>query len=111
MYKRQAFANMAQSEASIVAEFPVGPDDKQLEIMAPVWTPGSYLVREYAKNFGKLSAFSESGAELAMLRTRKNRWLVQLPTPNDIKSVRVVYPLTLMNVAFELTSLTRLAVC
>ncbi len=41
----------------------------------PVWTPGSYLVREFDKNIEALSVWS-NGKQLAAPKTRKNWWHV-----------------------------------
>jgi predicted metalloprotease with PDZ domain len=54
------------------------PTDGQpaVELMMAVWTPGSYMVREYARNVEELSAATEAGALLAVEKTRKNRWRI-----------------------------------
>lgn len=48
----------------------------QVELMMAVWTPGSYLVREYAKDVEALTARTEAGAPLAVEKRAKNRWRV-----------------------------------
>ena len=48
----------------------------EIEVMMAVWTPGSYLVREYARNLELLTARSASGAALAVENSRKNRWRI-----------------------------------
>jgi predicted metalloprotease with PDZ domain len=48
----------------------------QVELFMAVWTPGSYLVREYARNVEDFRAASATGAELSWRKTRKNRWQV-----------------------------------
>ena len=48
---------------------------KQLEVMMPVWSPGSYLVREYARNVDEnVTAATDGGQSVAVEKTRKNRW-------------------------------------
>ncbi|HUH06074.1 MAG TPA: hypothetical protein VML75_28990, partial [Kofleriaceae bacterium] len=47
-----------------------------IELMLPVWTPGSYLVREYARHIEGLRAATLEGAPLAVEKSRKNRWRV-----------------------------------
>lgn len=47
-----------------------------LEVFMAVWTPGSYLVREYARNVEAFEA-SAGGRQLAWEKSRKNRWLVR----------------------------------
>ena len=48
-----------------------------VELMMAVWTPGSYLVREYARNVEAVSAATEPGrAARASRRRSKNRWRI-----------------------------------
>jgi predicted metalloprotease with PDZ domain len=63
---------------------------QQFELMMPTWTPGSYLIREYARHVETISASDADGAELPVSRSRKNRWLVKC---GDAKSVVVKYRL------------------
>jgi len=64
-----------------------GLKQNELELKMPVWTPGSYLVREFERNIESLSA-SANGKPLAVVKTRKNIW--QLHTAG-ISSVTVKY--------------------
>jgi predicted metalloprotease with PDZ domain len=51
--------------------------EPQVDLMMPVWTPGSYLIREYSRNVESLTAKdAASGAPLSVEKTRKNRWRV-----------------------------------
>lgn len=47
---------------------------QQIEVMMPVWSPGSYLVREYARNVENVVATTDRGQSVAVEKTRKNRW-------------------------------------
>src|SRR5262249_4344797 len=47
-----------------------------LDLMMPVWTPGSYLVREFAKNVEAVEARTADGRKLSVEKTRKNRWRI-----------------------------------
>jgi len=51
-----------------------GPDP---ELFLAVWTPGSYLIREYSQHLEGFWARGENGQELQWEKTRKNRWRVQ----------------------------------
>lgn len=51
------------------------PDKTDLKM--PVWTPGSYLVREYSRHVMNFSARDAAGAELAWTKTSKNTWTVE----------------------------------
>ena len=48
----------------------------EVELMMAVWTPGSYLIREFARNLEDITASTPSGSPLALRSTRKNRWRV-----------------------------------
>lgn len=47
-----------------------------IDLKLPVWTPGSYLVREYAKHLQDFGAIAESGQNLAWQKISKNHWRV-----------------------------------
>lgn len=59
----------------IEASYPTG-GEKTLEVMMPVWAPGSYLVREYARNVEGVAATNEQGEALRVTKSRKNRWRI-----------------------------------
>ncbi|HEY8930547.1 MAG TPA: PDZ domain-containing protein [Mucilaginibacter sp.] len=44
-----------------------------IDLKMPVWTPGSYLVREFAKNIESFSA-SANGKDIASRKINKNTW-------------------------------------
>jgi len=48
-----------------------------IELMMAVWTPGSYLVREYARTVEGISAATEAGEPLPIEKTVKNRWRIE----------------------------------
>ncbi len=52
-------------------------DQATIDLMMPIWTPGSYFVREFAKNVENITARTPSGSELIIKSTRKNRWVVE----------------------------------
>ncbi|WP_414623586.1 M61 family metallopeptidase [Calothrix sp. CCY 0018] len=58
-----------------------------LDLKMPVWTPGSYLVREYAKHLQDLSAISHEKA-LTWRKIGKNHWQVDT---DGISEVTVKY--------------------
>jgi len=49
-----------------------------LELAMAVWTPGSYLVREFARHVEGLSAADADGRTLAVEKVAKNRWRIAL---------------------------------
>ncbi len=56
----------------------------QAEIVMPVWTPGSYLVREYARHVESFNAADTSGAALAWRKTDKNSWQIDAKGAREI---------------------------
>ncbi len=53
----------------VEALFPAGPE--VLDAVLPVWTPGSYLVREYARHLQDVTAAGPGGEALPVQRTDK----------------------------------------
>ena len=47
-----------------------------VDLMMAVWTPGSYLVREYARHVETVTASGPGGVALAVEKTDKNHWRV-----------------------------------
>ncbi len=45
-------------------------------IKMPVWAPGSYLIREFAKNVEDIQATGEKGNALKIEKTSKNTWAI-----------------------------------
>ncbi|MFB2120276.1 M61 family metallopeptidase [Parapedobacter sp. 2B3] len=48
-----------------------------IDVKMPVWTPGSYLVREYARHVESVEACDADGAYLAVEKVNKNTWRIQ----------------------------------
>jgi predicted metalloprotease with PDZ domain len=59
----------------VQATYPA-PKQAAVELMMPVWTPGSYLVREFARHVEEIQARDLSGRALTIEKSRKNRWRV-----------------------------------
>ena len=47
----------------------------EVELMMAVWTPGSYLIREYERHVENVAA-TGSGRALSVTKTAKNRWAI-----------------------------------
>src|SRR5436305_8108558 len=67
--------------AEVLAHIPTG-GRSAVELMMAVWTPGSYVVREFARNVEALTATAGAadtagGPLLAVQKTAKNRWRVE----------------------------------
>ena len=54
------------------------------ELFMPVWTPGSYLIREYQRHIDRVSAEDAQGRPLSVVKTSKNRWSVELEGAGDV---------------------------
>lgn len=67
-----------------------------IDVRMPVWTPGSYLVREFAKNVESLSAKNVSGSSLSSSKINKNTWRITNTKNQNININYRVY-------AFELS--------
>lgn len=70
--------------------------EKELQVKMPIWAPGSYLAREFAKNMNLVVARDENGNALPVKKTDKNTWNIQ---KGKAKKVIVSYEVY----AFELT--------
>jgi predicted metalloprotease with PDZ domain len=60
----------------------------QVELFMAVWTPGSYLVREYERHVENVVARGLSGQALTVIKSRKNRWQV---TTGGARTVTATY--------------------
>jgi len=49
----------------------------KLELKMPVWTPGSYLVREFARHVQDVEVQDLAGAKVAWQKINKNTWQVE----------------------------------
>jgi len=72
---RLRITDPASHVVEVESIFPTGGAG-DLTLYMAVWTPGSYLVREYARNIEAVSATNLEGAPLAVEKVRKNRWRV-----------------------------------
>jgi predicted metalloprotease with PDZ domain len=53
-----------------------GPLPDTVDVRMPVWSPGSYLVREYARNVQDLEVRSPSGRRLDFEKVSKHTWRI-----------------------------------
>ncbi len=70
--------------------------EKEINVKMPIWAPGSYLAREFAKNVNLVKAYGDSGIELPIKKINKNTWRIQR---GKTKNVTVKYEVY----SFELT--------
>jgi predicted metalloprotease with PDZ domain len=62
-----------------------------LELKVPVWTPGSYLIREYARHVQDFAVRDAGGAALAWAKISKNTWAVDTKAAKDLVATYRVY--------------------
>jgi predicted metalloprotease with PDZ domain len=55
-----------------------------LDLKFPVWTPGSYLVREYVRHLQEFTAADEQGDPLRWQKVGKNHWQIQTSAPTTV---------------------------
>ena len=71
------------------------PKDKDsLDFFLPVWSPGSYLVREYSKNIITFKATSQTGEDVYFEKMKKNVWSLsrqKSQTKSEIETVTLSY--------------------
>jgi predicted metalloprotease with PDZ domain len=65
------------------------PDKAELKM--PVWTPGSYLVREYARHVQDFAVKDGSGRALTWQKTNKNTWQIDTKGVKEIVTTYRVY--------------------
>ena len=62
-----------------------------IDLKMPVWTPGSYLIREFSKNVEGFKAFGSGGKELPFEKINKNTWRISTANSGMIKVSYRVY--------------------
>ncbi len=67
------------------------PAPKDVVVRYPRWTPGSYLMREYARDVQQLEVRDASGALLVPERTAVDRWRVPLGGSQSLAARYLVY--------------------
>ena len=64
---------------------------ERAELKMPVWTPGSYLIREYARHVESFSAKDAGGSDLMWQKTDKNTWRIETKGKQEIVARYNVY--------------------
>lgn len=70
--------------------------EDKVEVKLPVWSPGSYLVREFSKNLNQVRATDEKGNVLEVTKITKNKWSIDRKGAKEVIVHYEVY-------AFELS--------
>ncbi len=69
-----SFPQYKNQYVHVTLTLPVNSD--QIELSMPNWTPGSYLIRDYATHLENFAASGDSGHVLEQVKIAKNRWRV-----------------------------------
>lgn len=80
---RLGFSDARHHYVEVEGRFPTQAKE-QLELFLPVWTPGSYMVREYSRQVEGVQAFDSAGHPLKWEKSRKNRWRVHCPGASQV---------------------------
>lgn len=64
---------------------------EKTELKMPVWTPGSYLIREYARHVQDFAVKDASGNPLRWQKTSKNTWTVETKGAKSLTASYKVY--------------------
>jgi predicted metalloprotease with PDZ domain len=57
-------------------EMRIPATSEPLELVLPTWTPGSYLIREFARNVQDVEAHDATGLRIGCRKTSKNVWRI-----------------------------------
>ncbi len=76
-------------EVEMRLKWPQMPSQTELKI--PVWTPGSYLVREYARHVQDFKVKDAAGKALPWRKTSKNTWQIDTGIAKEIVATYKVY--------------------
>lgn len=74
LYYRLAFEHYGQHLIDVTLRFQAQP---QQQVWLPVWIPGSYLVREFARHFGRVHAVADpdgAATPISIHKINKNTW-------------------------------------
>ncbi|MAX67537.1 MAG: PDZ domain-containing protein [Bacteriovoracaceae bacterium] len=69
-------------------------NQQQIECFLPSWSPGSYLMREYAKNIRSMRVLTDKGEFVYFEQTTKNTWKIDLektPLKSSFEALQVEY--------------------
>jgi predicted metalloprotease with PDZ domain len=64
---------------------------EKLELKMPVWTPGSYLIREYARHVQDFTAKNGNDRDLPWQKVNKNTWQVNTAGAKEIVASYRIY--------------------
>jgi len=69
-----SFPQYKNQYVHVILTLPVNGD--QIDLSLPNWTPGSYLIRDYATHLENFEVSGEDGQHLDQIKVAKNRWRI-----------------------------------
>jgi predicted metalloprotease with PDZ domain len=72
-----SFPQVNSQYVRVRSEFPAGAENRELAM--PVWTPGSYKVRDFAAHVEQMQASDGAGKPVSFRKVAKNRWRFAVP--------------------------------
>lgn len=83
----QPSAHLVEAELQAPRPDPATP----VELWMPVWTPGSYLIREYARHLQDLEVRDAEGNPVPWRKTKKNTWEAGPGGDGDLRVTYRIY--------------------
>ncbi len=81
------WTHLLEVEVRVKSDWP----SEKIDLVMPVWTPGSYLVREYARHVQDFAAKDARGNVLAWQKANKNTWQIAAKGASEIVATYRVY--------------------
>lgn len=80
--------NPEQNIVKVTLRLPKPKKEQKLTVFMPSWSPGSYMIREYARHIRWIQILQENGEPLYYTQTAKNLWEIdwsksEIKTPTD----------------------------
>jgi len=66
------------------------PGMEEVELSMPVWTPGSYKIRDFSKNIESIHAF-QGNHEIPIVKSNKNTWTINTLKNSELRISYKVY--------------------
>jgi predicted metalloprotease with PDZ domain len=76
---------------TLEARYPLADGARTLDLKLPVWTPGSYLVREFERHLQDLVCDDGEGRPLAVVKVDKSTWRVDVSGARRVRARYKVY--------------------
>lgn len=77
--------------------------DSVVKFAMPVWTPGSYIVKDFSRNVRDVKATGKDGQDLAVAKTEKNTWEVSVAGKGGVRFSYTVYGHELTSGGMDIT--------